>query len=173
MPFDANLVPDHKIQKHGPPRLSGSVNSVRHKYDKTGKLVALPKKKVIVNPLEIEKVKAATALLPKPSSDTTTNAIDLSKFRPLLGRVLVKVGKPIEVVKGIVVPEKHRQSEENFEVIAIGGEAPFSVGEFVRFTKNSPYTDFRNGGQDYYVKYVSDVDAVVSPNTADQRRSPE
>ena len=112
------------ITRHGPKRLQNSCNASLYRYDDDGRAVFVKrgKPKPAIFPDVVADVKAkqaAAARLGLPAAPES-RSFEIEQLRPLRGKVLLKWGKEVEEVGGIVIPDAHRQRGDMHLVVAIG-----------------------------------------------------
>lgn len=134
--------------RHGPKRLKKAAGFTMDPITKEWR----PKfPKPVPDPIERAKVIKAVEEaknLPTPEEE---KPFDWSKYQPLPGRVLLRVGAEIQVEKGVVIPDAHRIREEWLEVVAVGPDANCAVGDRVFVEKNAHRMPLDIEGKEGYV----------------------
>ena len=102
---------------------------------------------------------AKAAALPPPPQDTET--FDLSHYRPLPGRILLKRPPQITEDNGVALPEKLYRSESWFWVVKVGDRVTACrPGDRVMFAKNHRPKSVRIG-EPFHLGYETGIAALV------------
>lgn len=159
MPIPINLIPEHRIQRYGPKRLMAAQGI---KMDPVTKRWTPKKPKPVVDQRDVQKLRAKldeVADLPAPVESLP---FDFSKYRPLPGRVLLRITREPRVVDGILIPDQQIKEKQWLEVVAMGdGEFDFKVGDRVALGKRAHKRGMMIENVRYGVVKVRHVIAVL------------
>lgn len=136
---------------------------VRNKrYNAKGEFIGYSKPRPVIDTTDVANVKKALAEAKGKPMPAEAKPFDLSTFRPLPGRLLLKRPPPITHVGGIELAPADQKSQPYFDVVMIGaGVTVCRPGDKVVIKKSHNPKPVRLGhGNNFHIGLASNVVAI-------------